>query len=182
METKVFAGKILISAPAIGDVFNRSVILTTENNDNGTVGFILNKKLNYRLKDVVETFSLIDAPVYLGGPVQTELVSVIHRLGDKIGGYEISERIYYSCDVEKLNELAENNLLNQKDIRFFVGYSGWGKGQLSNEIKNNAWFISQGNERYVFDTNAEDLWSIVLKDMGSKYKIISTFPKDPSLN
>ena len=115
METKVVAGKILISAPAIGDVFNRSVILITENNDNGTVGFILNKKLNYRLKDVVETFSLIDAPVYLGGPVQTELVSVIHRLGDKIGGYEISERIYYSCGVEKLNELAENNLLNQKE-------------------------------------------------------------------
>ena len=46
METKVVAGKILISAPAIGDVFNRSVILITENNDNGTVGFILNKKHN----------------------------------------------------------------------------------------------------------------------------------------
>jgi putative transcriptional regulator len=182
METKVVAGKILISAPSIGDVFNRSVVLITENDENGTVGFILNKKLNYRLKDVVETFSMIDAPVYLGGPVQTELVSVIHRLGDKLGGYEISESIYYSCDIDKLNELAENNLLNQKDIRFFVGYSGWGKGQLLNEIKNNAWFISQGNEKYIFDTEAEDLWSVTLKDMGSKYKIISTFPKDPSLN
>lgn len=182
METNITSGNILISAPAVPDVFNRSVVFITEHNKNGTVGLIINKILEYNLKDIVKTFSEIDSPVYFGGPVQTELVSVIHRIGDRIGGYEISDGIYYSCDAEKLNDLAENHLLNLDDIKFFLGYAGWSKGQLMDEIKHDSWFISQGLESYIFDTDIKDLWSKTLKDMGSKYKLISIYPENPSLN
>ena len=182
METKVTSGKILISAPTLTDVFNRSVIFLTEHDINGSVGLIINKKLKYNLKDIVDTFSEIDAPVYFGGPVQTEIVSVLHRIGNKIGGHEISDGIYYSCDIDKLNDLAENKLLNMNDIRFYLGYSGWNEGQLLNEIKQNSWFISKGIEDYIFDIEAKKLWSKTLNDMGKEYKLISMYPENPSLN
>ncbi|HPS66087.1 MAG TPA: YqgE/AlgH family protein [Ignavibacteria bacterium] len=182
MDTKVKSGDILISTPALTEVFSRSVVFMTEHDINGSVGVIINKKLEYNLKDIVEAFSGIDAPVYFGGPVQTELVSVLHRIGDKIGGFEISDGIYYGCDADKLNDLAEIKLLNLDDIKFFLGYAGWSEGQLINEIEHDSWFISKGLERYIFDTDVKDLWSKTLNDMGKKYKLISMYPENPSLN
>ena len=104
-------GKILISAPYLNDIFKRSVILLTENDENGTVGFIINKPLRLKIHDVVEDFPNFDATVHLGGPVQPDMLNFIHKAGDVIdGGYEISNGIYWGGNFETFKILAEAGL------------------------------------------------------------------------
>jgi len=182
MNMNLKSGNLLIASPKLPDVFNRAVILLSDYNEKGAFGLIINKKLEVNLKDIVEDFSGIDAPVYFGGPVDTGLVSVIHRIGDKIGGFEISDGIYFNCDLEKLISLAENHSLNLNDIKFFLGYAGWGEKQLEKEFNNNDWYIANGLEKYIFNTNISSLWSKILRDMGKEYALISLYPENPSLN
>jgi putative transcriptional regulator len=69
-----------------------------------------------------------------------------------------------------------------QEIKFFIGYSGWGAGQLASEIKSNAWFIHPAAEHYVFDEAPEKLWRKVLYDKGGDFRVLSTYPEDPNLN
>ncbi len=72
-------GNLLISAPFLNDVFKRSVILLAEHNEEGTVGFILNKPTEYKLDQIIDDFPEFDATVFLGGPVQQDSLNFIHR-------------------------------------------------------------------------------------------------------
>src|SRR3990167_6862101 len=81
------AGKLLLSEPFLEDPnFKRSVILLTEHNENGTVGFILNKPSNYKLNEALQNFPAFDAPLFMGGPVQTDTLHFLHKLGNKLEG------------------------------------------------------------------------------------------------
>lgn len=176
-------GKILISAPFLDDVFKKSIILLTEHNENGSVGFILNKSTEYKVNDVLEDFPVIDSKVYLGGPVQTEIINFIHNYGDLISdSYEICNGIYWGGNFESLKFLIENKNINPNNIKFFLGYSGWGAGQLANELKQYSWYVNRISNNEVFNDAGEEMWKNVLKKMGGKYAIISNFPENPSLN
>ena len=77
----------------------------------------------------------------------------------------------------------ENGLLAIDEIRFFVGYSGWGAGQLEAEMALNSWIICRNARvEQILDTNVDSLWKEILNTMGGKYRIISNFPVDPRLN
>lgn len=182
-EQKSGKGKILISAPLLTDFFKRSVIYLTEHDENGSVGFIINKRLNITLNKAVEDFPEFDAPVLLGGPVQTELVNFIHRCGDILeGGVEIKDGIYWGGDFGLLKELIAAGKVDSGDFRFFLGYSGWSANQLDNEMKINSWVVTEGLTEYVFTDDYEGMWSRALRSLGGKYSIISTFPDDPTVN
>ncbi len=182
-EQKPEKGKILISAPLLTDFFKRSVIYLTEHNENGSVGFIINKRLNVKLSKVLDNFPEFDAPVMIGGPVQTELINFIHRCGDILdGGIEIENKIYWGGNFEQLKNLIAEGKVFPEDFRFFLGYSGWSPDQLENELNSNSWIVTEGFEDYVFTDDYMDLWSKSLRDLGGKYAIISTFPDDPTVN
>jgi putative transcriptional regulator len=180
---KLDKGKILISAPYLNDIFKRSVILLTENDDNGTVGFIINKPLRLKIHEVVEDFPNFDATVHLGGPVQPDMLNFIHKAGDVIdGGYEISNGIYWGGNFETFKILAEAGSLNPLDFRFFLGYAGWNPNQLNNEFKINSWYVNSLPIDDIFSDDSEHLWQKILINMGGEYKVIATFPEDPSVN
>lgn len=182
-EQKPGKGKILISAPLLTDYFKRSVIYLTEHDENGSVGFIINKRLNITLNKAVEDFPEFGAPVLLGGPVQTELVNFIHRCGDILGGgIEIKDGIFWGGDFELLKELIITGKVEPEDFRFFLGYSGWSANQLDDELKLNSWVVSEGLTNYVFTDEYDGMWSRALRSLGGKYSIISTFPDDPTVN
>ncbi len=183
LEEKPNKGKLLISAPYLNDIFKRSVILLAENDENGTVGFIINKPLRLKINEVVEDFPEFDATVFLGGPVQPDLLNFIHKAGDKIdGGYEISKDIYWGGNFETFKILAETGSLNPSDFKFFLGYAGWNPEQLTNELKINSWYINSPTINDIFSKDTEHLWEKTLNSMGGEYKVISTFPEDPSVN
>lgn len=176
-------GKLLISAPFLSDVFKRSVILLTEFNEEGSVGFIINKLTDYKLHEIIEDFPEFNAPVYLGGPVQTNTLNFIHKAGNILdGSHEIIDGIYWGGNYETLKILIETNSLNPEDFKFLLGYAGWGPDQLSDEIKINSWYLNDPSPENIFDNEPDNLWNRILKSMGKKYSLISTFPTDPSVN
>ncbi|MBM4158379.1 MAG: YqgE/AlgH family protein [Ignavibacteria bacterium] len=176
-------GNLLISAPHLSDIFNHTVIFLTEHNEQGSIGFILNRESELKLNEVVEDFPEFDARVFIGGPVENNLLNFIHKAGNLLeGGYEIVDGVYWGGNYENLKLMAETKILNPDDFLFFLGYSGWGPNQLNNELKEKAWFVNNFSQDYLFTDNPSNLWHKILKDMGGDFTIISTFPENPSDN
>jgi putative transcriptional regulator len=176
-------GKFLISAPHLTDIFRRSVIYLVEHNESGSVGFVLNKPMKYNIDEVIDDFPEFPSKVFLGGPVQTELVNFLHKTPGKIeGGYEIQNGIYWGGNFDSLKVLADAKSINPDDFKFFVGYAGWSPNQLEDELKENSWYVADAYEEFIFSNEPEKLWQNILKSMGGEYITISTFPEDPSVN
>ena len=178
------SGKLLISEPFMLDPnFRRSVILLTEHNEKGSVGFVLNQKSNYLLSDLVEDFEGMEYQVYTGGPVGLDNLHFLHAMGDYIGdGVEVFPGIFWGGNFETLRILMAKNLIPENKIKFFMGYAGWGTGQLINEIEQNSWLVTSSKASLIFSDCEKELWGLTVKDMGTKYSIMVNFPENPNLN
>ncbi len=177
-------GKILISEPFLPDPnFTRTVVLICEHNEEGTFGLVLNKPSLLHLKDVMENISRKDHLLYIGGPVQQDTLHYIHRRGDIDGAIAIAPGIFWGGNFEKMLLLLESGQADPKDFQFFLGYSGWGKTQLLDELAQNSWIVSDiVTPRQIFETAADSLWKQVLSEMGGKFKMFSNYPLDPRSN
>lgn len=177
-------GRLLISYPLMNDpYFKRSVVLLCEHNDEGSFGFVLNKFLDVNLSELVEELPDVPNRIGLGGPVQTSNLYFLHTLGPEIeGSIPITKHIFLGGQFESLRERMTQGGLEDHEVRFFVGYSGWSENQLDGELKDNAWFISEAPANILMNTSTEKLWAKTLKDMGSEYSFLANLPEDPSLN
>jgi putative transcriptional regulator len=177
-------GSILISEPFLGDNnFRRSVILICDHNDQGTFGYILNKPTAVQISSVMEGLNNFEANLYIGGPVSQNSVHFIHRSGVRMqGDIEITKNVFWGADFEELKLKLLSGEIAPEDVRFFVGYSGWGEGQLENELLNNSWIIGSASSDEIFETEPEKFWRAILKNMGGKYKMFANYPIDPRLN
>jgi putative transcriptional regulator len=177
-------GRILVADPFTTDLyFNHAVILLGEHGSEGTIGFILNKPTDLQMNDALEDFPAFDAPLYFGGPVQTDTIHFLHKLGDRLeGSKEIVDGIFWGGDLEYLKILIDMKQVGKNDIRFFAGYCGWEPEQMHEEVISNAWIIAEGKKQLAFSDEPEDIWSEALKSMGSLYAAFANFPADPSLN
>lgn len=178
-------GDLLISEPYLPDPnFERTVVLLCEHDENGTFGFVLNKRTQSQFKDVVEDVNHFDADLFVGGPVQQNSLHFIHKREDQIeGSREILPGMYWGGDFDQLLTLIDTRQLNKEDFRFFVGYSGWEPGQLKSELEVKSWIIhKKATPQMIFEHDADQLWSEVLKTMGGKFRVIANYPQDPRLN
>ncbi len=179
------AGSLLLSEPFMYDEnFKRTVVLICDHTEeNGTVGLTLNKPINLRLNDLVEEFPHFDGTVFLGGPVGTDNLQFLHRLGHKIeNSIQLADNLYWGGDIEQVKELMMRKEIRAKDIRFFIGYSGWGHEQLIDELKENSWIIAKASVQYVFDSENDTLWKEVMSNMGGIYNTMARYPENPALN
>jgi putative transcriptional regulator len=183
-QNPVQTGKIIISEPFMLDPhFRRSVVLLTEHREDGSVGFILNKMLDIRLNDVMLEFPHFNAPLFYGGPVQTNSIHYLHNIGDMLeGSTRISSGVYWGGQWDNLKFLIESKLVEPKHIRFFVGYSGWGEGQLAEEMDTGSWILGDMHANYIFNAQPNTLWRTVLQHKGDAYSIIADMPDDNHLN
>lgn len=183
ITNKISSGKFLISSPHLTDFFNHSVILMMEYDKEGSLGFVINKPINKKIHEIIIDFPVFDADVMLGGPVQTELLNFIHRAGNVIeGGIEICDGIYWGGSFESLKDSVQSCKIHPNDFMFFLGYSGWGAGQIDDEIKNKTWIITNSDKNIIFDIPSGDKWPNALKNIGGKYVTLSSFPADPTVN
>lgn len=176
-------GRILIAEPSLIDLnFKRSVILLVEHNDNGSVGFVLNRMLNYKLSDLMPDFPDFDARVSLGGPVSPKSIHFIHTLGDVVPDTShVIDNIYWGGDFEYIKSLIIAKKITPSQILFFVGYSGWSKEQLDREITEGSWVVAKVNQVQIF-SESEDLWLNTVRQLGTNFKLWTLYPEDPSLN
>ena len=177
-------GKLLISEPFLPDPnFKRTVIMLTEHNEEGSVGFILNRQLDMTINDIMDDLPKFNSMLHYGGPVEPDTLHYLHRTGDTLeGSIEITGGVYWGGNFEALKILIETKQVDPSDFQFFIGYSGWGPGQLKHELKEKSWMLTSARKEHCFLENPESLWHNVLKTMGNEYAIIANFPEDPSLN
>jgi putative transcriptional regulator len=123
-----------------------------------------------------------ESPIYLGGPVEQNTLHFIHQLDSIPGAKEVIPGLFWSGDFDLIKEKIGNKELTEEEVLFFVGYSGWGPGQLQEELDRKSWIIAPENPDFVFTQDQENLWQDLLRSMGSRYKVISNYPVDPRLN
>lgn len=178
-------GKLLIAEPTLtGDVsFNRSVVLLAEHNTEGSVGFILNKPLDYDISDLVTEIN-IPIQVYNGGPVEQDNLYFIHKVPHLIdNSIEISDGIYWGGDFEKTIDLINQKSITEKDIRFFLGYSGWDSFQLDEELSSKSWIVVKNKyESDIIHKAPIAFWKEKMMELGGDYLLWSNAPENPSLN
>lgn len=177
-------GKILISEPFLPDTFfNRSIVYLTEHTPNGSVGFILNKKLDIKLSDAVAGFEGWDDNLNMGGPVAPDTLHYIHNLGHLVPkSVWVDEDIYWGGDIDTIKNLIQNGSVQKSQIRFFLGYSGWSAGQLERELKENSWVIAKVKSEVIMNNRGVDTWKRVLRSFKNKYRVWADFPDSPEMN
>ena len=180
----ILPGTLLISDPFLKDPnFLRSVIFLCEHQEEGTVGFIINKLHDEPLENFITAKGSKHFPLYYGGPVATNTLHFIHQCPDLISeGLEINDGIFWGGDFETVLTLLNANALKTNEIKFFIGYSGWSEGQLEAEIETKSWITRQSTNELIFDTKAEQILKNALKDLDGEYKQMIHYPLDPQLN
>jgi len=178
------AGILLIADPFLKDPnFLRTVVLLCEHREQGSFGFVLNKQIEQTLDELVPGLDRFSLPVYYGGPVQMNTIHFIHQYPELIPeSVKVNTDIYWGGNFETVTALLKNKQIDHTKIKFFVGYSGWGDGQLATEMEEKSWLTVSANRKLVFNTNHSEIWKGSLQELGGEYERMINYPIDPQLN
>jgi putative transcriptional regulator len=177
-------GILLIANPFLKDPnFIRSVIFLCDHQEEGSFGFVLNKQIPETVGELVTDLEGYKIPVYYGGPVQMNTIHFLHQYPDLVpGGERVFKEVYWGGNFESLVPSIKNNNIEEDKMRFFLGYSGWSKGQLEEELEQKSWLTVEATRKLIFHTKPEDIWKDALKHLGGDYEMMINFPLDPQLN
>jgi putative transcriptional regulator len=177
-------GRLLVATPPLVDPnFDRSVVLMLEHGDDGALGIILNRPTESTLTTVLPDWDAhASAPgvVFSGGPVAPEAVIALARggAGTDVGWVSVLDDVG-SVDVGR----DPDDLGFRLDaLRVFVGYAGWGPGQLEGELEEEAWFVVPTLPSDPFSARPEELWRDVLRRQRGRVAMFANFPADPTAN
>jgi len=178
-------GQLLISAPGLQDPnFHKTVLLMIQHSDQGALGLILNRPIETTIEEVWSQVSELpcnaEGALYQGGPCPGPLM-VVHTDGTA-SDTEIFGGIYFSTDKEGIEQLVVSA---NSPLKFFVNYSGWGPGQLEDEIERGGWLCTPASPDQIFRGD-EALWDATLRLAGRRARLAGVDPKlipdDPSVN
>jgi putative transcriptional regulator len=177
-------GQLLIAHPLLNDgFFNRSVIYLTNYTDDGVLGFILNFRTQFKLRDVRPNIQNGNFPIYEGGPVAKDQLFFLHTLGHDVSdSVLIQDNIYFGGNFNEILHMIEHGKVKTHDVRFFAGYSGWGMEQLGNELNQKSWLVNTEPGNDLFHALPEDLWKQQLTEIKQSYEIFGNIGFDPSVN
>ena len=169
--------QFLIAMPGMADeMFAGSVVYLCEHTERGALGLVINKPIDIKLKNLFERVDLtldrpelVDEPVYFGGPVQTERGFVLHdRLASDAPGYNATLSVPEGLDMTTSRDVLE--ALSQgsgpRRVLITLGYSGWGAGQLEDELSRNGWLNVQADPGVIFETPVEQRYNRALSLLG----------------
>jgi putative transcriptional regulator len=180
-------GDLLIASPLLLDPnFRRSVVLLCDHGDAGSLGLVVNRPMQVPLGKVIEKFAdhpLAGQLVHQGGPVDPGRLLGIRR------GEHPAERteplgggLHLLVDLEHSLDRLADGTVDGADYRFFLGYSGWGKGQLRAEVGEEAWIIGRASAEIAFEVPAKRRWAASLEALGGRFALFARMPIDPELN
>ncbi|MBL8936058.1 MAG: YqgE/AlgH family protein [Archangium sp.] len=167
---KALAPGFLIAMPQMQDPnFSKTVVLMLEHNDEGSMGLIINRTAELTFADLGKSQSLEiatvreDDAIFVGGPVEPYRGFVLHDR-DSIGERApLLPGLFLSVTTDALEPLLRDPATK---LRFCLGYSGWGPGQLEKEIAQGSWLFTEAQTGPVLHTEPEHIWSEVIKSMG----------------
>ncbi len=176
--------QFLIAMPGmVDDNFAGSVVYLCEHSEKGALGLVINKPIDIKLKNLFEKVDLTlerddlaDEPVYFGGPVQTERGFVLHeKVGSEGSPYNSTLEIPGGLEMTTSKDVLEAMSAGggPKKVLVTLGYSGWGAGQLEDEIGRNGWLTVQADPQIIFDTPAEQRYERAVRLLGIDPRMLS---------
>lgn len=194
-DPRILGGYFLVSDIGLMDPnFVRSVILMISHDDNGAFGLIVNRPFKLMLGELVEGLDDSPAasiPVYVGGPVQQELLFILHTAfpGDErdASSERPVEGVIFEPATQSVVEYLKDgwSALPEQErpaVRLYAGYSGWGPGQVEGELKAEAWVVVKANSDIIFHPNPAGAWADAFVKKGPLYQIILQTGFKPSMN
>ena len=173
-------GTLLISKPLIGDgFFEQSVVYLTEHNDEGTLGFTLNKESNLFVKDLIDDFERDNALMF-GGPVEQDALFYLHEEERIPNSAPVGNGLFLGGDFEVFQKLIQED--QKTTFKAFLGYSGWSPGQLEDEISDGTWVVLHPPFETDILTLSKDAWRDYMHTLGGEYRIWANAPEDPWMN
>ncbi len=172
-------GNILIASPNLlfDSFFSKTIILLVDETKDGHTGFILNKPLKIKIKEIESL------EIYKGGPVSNDNLYFIYKTKSPIkGSLKISDNVYWGGNIDEVFKMIKENIINTNSIRFFIGYSGWDHNQLEVEIKNKNWIVKKNKAENILSINRQKHWRDEMKKLGGEYLLWSESPDNPIFN
>lgn len=179
-KSPCLSGSLLLANPTMRDPnFAKAVVfMAAHNSDDGAFGYILNRPLEKKVADLLpdqELGALGDVPVYLGGPVSTDKLAFASLRWSQ-------KKKTLRCVTHLSVQDAIHELSMGRDVRGFVGYSGWSGGQLESELERSSWIIAPPRRVILTCHEPTRLWSDILNEMGPVFQLVAKMPDDVSLS
>lgn len=180
-------GSMLVAEPFLNDgYFNHAVVtLIDYGGGNSTMGIVMNRATGYTLGQLIEGFDdNCDEPVFCGGPMSSNRLFFIHRLGDLIPeSNEIIPGLWIGGDFNLIKAYVSDGNPTEGLIRFFIGYSGWEKGQLEQEIDEHVWAVTDPlSPKKILTGYDNAYWHKYVRRMGPAYRPWLYHPMNPCVN
>ena len=172
--------KCLIATPAIKDpIFSSSLVYMCEHSEKGSMGLVVNHETSQILEDIFTQLdiechddTILNQPVYIGGPVQLEQGFVLHSTaGQWQNSVEVSDGIHLTSSLDILQDIARGD--GPEDYLVMLGFSGWASGQLESELQQNSWLTSSCDPDLLFHQKAEDKWQVAFDSLGFDISMLS---------
>ncbi|MCC6852319.1 MAG: YqgE/AlgH family protein [Rubrivivax sp.] len=175
--------QFLIAMPGMADdTFRGTVVYLCEHSERGALGLVINKPIDIKVRNLFERVDLqlergelAEQPVYFGGPVQTERGFVLHeRLGEE-SPYTSTLAIPGGLEMTTSKDVLEamSHGAGPRRVLVTLGYSGWGAGQLEEEIGRNGWLTVNASPEIIFDTPIEQRYDKALSLLGIDPRMLS---------
>ncbi len=198
LTDRIAPGCCLIATPFLkvkdDPMFARSVVLITDHDPlDGTMGLILNRPASQSFQEIfpdAHTFTNIEAPVFVGGPVEQVVGYSLITVNDEFDAVEtlpssflqVSPGVYRSHPDEVFKS-QEEGLISDDQVRYFCGASGWEKNQLESELEHGAWILISGLAHRCMQWEVKDVWRNSLRCLPDPvFQLWSMLPNNPEHN
>ena len=177
-----------MAKPTVGDFFfKRSLVLIVDPDEGeGSMGVIVNHYMGYNLRDIIPDIeSVEEIPLYLGGPVGTQMLFYLHTLGPDVipESIEVGDGVYFGGQFDAIKRYVELGAPIDGRIKFIVGYSGWEHEQLAGEIARHDWAVlDNGGRDLLMGEGDDDQWRDAVSRFGDRYRLWLNLPSDPACN
>ncbi len=186
------ARRLLVANPTLVDPnFFRSVVFVIEHNDDGAIGLVLNRPTGADLFEAVPEWASVAAPprvAFVGGPVQSDdAVIGLGRVAHCDGPEPVEELAGWQPLIDRIGTLdlgcsPGDVRVDLEAVRVFAGYSGWGPGQLDDELAHGGWFVVDAEADDLLTHDPARLWRAVLRRQGGGLAVAANFPIDIQSN
>lgn len=181
---KYLKGQLLLDGGNLrGSWFHRTVVLVCQHDAEGAFGLVLNKLSGNKVGDALVADlpdRIKDLPLFVGGPVQAAAMSFLHT-DAFLPDANVLPNLGLSHSLDELVELGDSLSAAQR-FKLFAGYAGWSPGQLEDEMRRNAWLTHPASLDLVFHAEPVNLWQYILREKGSRYRLLADSPEDLSWN
>ena len=188
-------GYFLVSETELVDPnFHRTVVLLVNHNEEGAFGLVVNRPAEITLGDIIAEFeenALGELPAFIGGPVEQHYLFTLHSglPESALSQYALHptegivfEPVFHAMEDYLRTDWSTLPEPQRPSINFYLGYAGWGAGQLESELEQNAWLVIPATPEIVFHPDPSEGWNAALTRKGGIYQIIAQTGFKPSIN